>query len=580
MKALLTICFIAAMTSVFAQDVEFSASVSSNMVTTSDKIRLEFHANSNGSIDYPDLSDFNILGGPYQSSQSSFTYINGRMTSKESKTFTLVIQPKKTGTLTIPPAKYKVDGQTYQSNSITLQVSKGTDPQPADSPKQLNPNNELTATMQVSRNNLFQGEALTVVYKVYSRNQFYQLSDFKPGTHNGFFTKEIDLNLRNNTYDVQQENINGVRYFTITLRKELLIPQKAGTLTLDPFEIELMLVQGRGFFSQTFPARAKSNAVSINVKPLPSPPADFNGMVGSLKLETDISRTQIKANEGFDLTVKLSGSGNIQFIDAPKLELPEEFEVYDPEETSNIQINARGMSGNRTYKYFIIPRIHGEFRISPISVSYFDPSSGTYKQVKAAESVLQVERGEGEDQAEIANMSKSADQKEVQAANKARYLSDDHNLQRVNRNPVTSIWFVTGASLPLLALLFLLIARKRMHQTPSEQDVRKRAARKELRQARLLAEQGDAQAAFQSLEIAVNEFIRSRTALQLSGMSKTSIRDAFEKLHVPPELADQLIETLERCEMARYGMSASQQVTDTLNRTEELFHAIEQAIKK
>jgi hypothetical protein len=561
-----------------AQGVKFSASVSSNVVTTDDRIRLEFTSNQRGKIKYPDLRDFDIVGGPYQGSSSNISIINGRMESSQTVTFTLDIRAKKTGNLVIGPATYSVDGKSYTSNSITVQVSKGQQ-QPTTSGgasgANLDPNQQLTASMSVSRTNLYKGESVVVTYKVYSRFQFYQLTDFKPGTQTGFFTKEIDLNLRNNTYDVQQEMVNGVPYYAIVLRKELLIAQQSGDLTLAPFEVEMALVNGRGFFANTFGARAKSNPVTLKVKPLPSPPDDFTGMVGSLGLKAAASRTEMKADEGFDYVVELSGNGNLQFMDPPKLDLPDEFEIYDPEEESSVQTTAAGMSGTRKFRYFIIPRIHGDMEVVPVSISYFDPASGTYKSLKSEPLNLKIERSANS----VAAGAQGSGSKKVkmEEKNEMRYLETGDDL-RTPGNPFASIWFAAGTAVPPVALALLFLLAKRRSRPVAEADLRKRSARKELVAARKAMAENNTAAFFESVHMALTQFLLAKTHLDLSRLSKDNAREALQKRGASPDVVNRLIQTLETCEMARYGMQTTQPEA-LLADSEMLFNDLEKELK-
>ena len=52
--------------------------------------------------------------------------INGKVTQEVSYTYTYVVQANKEGKFTIPPAEVKVDNKVYKSNSINIEVIKGT----------------------------------------------------------------------------------------------------------------------------------------------------------------------------------------------------------------------------------------------------------------------------------------------------------------------------------------------------------------------------------------------------------------------------------------------------------------------
>lgn len=553
--------------------VEFSASVSSNVVNTGERITLEFTANARGQISYPDLTDFEILSGPMQSSQSSMTIINGQMSQNEKYTFRLIITPKKSGTLTIKPAQYQVGGKRYESNSITLQVSKGSDPVPAN-PRNLpdQPNTPMTAQMIVSKPSIYQGESITVLYKVYSKYEFHRIVDFKASTYRGFYTKEIDLNLKNNTYSVEVENVNGVQYFTLVMRKELLIAQESGKLTLEPFEIEMELIQGRGFFRSTFPARVKSNKVEIEVKKVPNPPADFSGMVGTLSIETNVSRTKLQSHEGFDYVVTLRGKGNIQFMDIPKLNLPDEFEVYDPEEESNIAVNNAGMSGSRTFRYFVIPRIHGEFELTPVQLSYFDPLTNSYQTLKSELLKLDIERG-----ATPANLSSKGGQNggQEEEVESLRYLATEYNMQSERTFLTREALFYALLAIPPVALALLLLFIRRGEKQPQEADYLSKAAREALKEARLALNDGKPAEFYTSLHHGLLSFAALRTGVGKGQTDKESVRLAMSRQGVSDELVSKFIKLLETCEMARFASLAPGSELQLISDAETLIAAVD-----
>jgi hypothetical protein len=572
--------FIALTTSFFARaQVNFTASVNSNAVSTDDRIRLEFTANAEGKIKYPDLSAFEVISGPYTSSQSSITIINGQMKQEAQYTHVLILMPKKEGSFVIEPATYTVSGKAYKSNEIKIQVSKGqgnTSQSSQSGTPNIQNNQSLSCSITLNKTTVYQGESVIATYKVYSPYQFYQLSDFRPGSNSGFFSREIDLNLKNNTYEIQQETINGRRYFSILLRKELLIPQTSGQLKLEPFAVEMIMINGRGFFSSTFAESAKSNAPVITVKPLPAPPDDFIGIVGNITLSTDISKTEMKADEGFDYTIKINGSGNIQFSDEPKLKLPTEFEIYEPEEQSNITTGINGMQGSRTYKYFIVPRIHGTYTEIPVTISYFDPTTGTYKKLESEPVNLTIERGSGNSNTTTAG-SMSPQKKEIITEKEMRYIQlEDDSI--TEKETIFSSWFLAAASLPLLALGFLFIAEPRLKKQKTTVELKSMRSRKELKLAQKLLTENKHKECIAAIETAMNEWIQGKTGISMSELSKETAAARFVQMGIQSDDIVLWKKIITECEMARYGLFAETNCEQLLSDTEKLINHLEKQL--
>jgi hypothetical protein len=391
-----------------------------------------------------------------------------------------------------------------------------------------------------------------VLYKIYSKYEFHRVVDFKASTYRGFYTKEIDLNLKNNTYTVEIENVNGAQYFTLVMRKELLIAQESGKLALEPFEIEMELIQGRGFFRSAFPARVKSNRVEIDVKKVPNPPDNFCGMVGSLSVETSASRTALKSDEGFDYVVTLQGKGNLQFMDVPKLNLPEDFEVYDPEEESNITVNNAGMSGTRTFRYFIIPRVHGQFEEIPVQLSYFDPTTNSFKTIKSDVLKLDVERGA----TPLNNTKRNQPEGKDQEVDALRYLATDYHLRAEQTFLTNGIFFYSMLSLPPLALMLLLLVVKRRAQKPEEASQLSKAAREALKEAQVALNDGRTADFYTSLHHGLLSFAALKTGVGKGQADKEVVRNAMTNKSIDEELVARFIKLIETCEMARFASLA------------------------
>src|SRR5665647_950546 len=98
------------------EPVRFTASAPSTVIL--DKpFQLVYSINASGrDLRAPEINNFDILAGPFQSQSSSIQIINGRQTSSESNSFTYTLQAQKTGTFTIPSASIVVGGQKYTSN--------------------------------------------------------------------------------------------------------------------------------------------------------------------------------------------------------------------------------------------------------------------------------------------------------------------------------------------------------------------------------------------------------------------------------------------------------------------------------
>ena len=93
------------------------------------------------------------------------------------------------------------------------------------------------------------------------------------------------------------------------------------------------------------------------------------------------------------LDVKISGKGNIELVTAPEVRFPSDFETYEPKVKNNIKSNLSGISGSKSFEYLAIPRASGEFKITPVEFSYFNPKDKNYHSFSSGELIVTVEKG-------------------------------------------------------------------------------------------------------------------------------------------------------------------------------------------
>ena len=107
-----------------AQDVKFTISGQNN-VAVGDQFIIQFTVNAQGrSFQGPDFSGLKVLSGPNQSTQSSFSNINGRMTQSTIVTYSYYLRADEEGEFTIAPAKITVNGKEYKTDPLTIKVDK------------------------------------------------------------------------------------------------------------------------------------------------------------------------------------------------------------------------------------------------------------------------------------------------------------------------------------------------------------------------------------------------------------------------------------------------------------------------
>ncbi|MBL4593663.1 MAG: protein BatD, partial [Flavobacteriales bacterium] len=360
----------------YGQNISFTVATSRNTVKTGDRFQIQFTADTKiSNFKPPKLSNFRVLSGPNQSTNMS--WVNGKTTSSIS--YSYILMAIKEGEFTIGPAVAFANGKSHKSNSIKIKVTKGVKIQQGG-----NQNSKTKATQNVSddmyircsvnKTSPYLGEQIIATYKYYTRLRFSGYEQINEPTSDGFWKQTIDLGQS----VAKTEIIGGYRWQVYTIKKNVLFPQKVGSLIIDPLEFNFIVqkrVSGgsQNIFDQFFGKvenveyNVKSKPIKIKVLPLPSnAPSSFRNSVGKLGMKVDVSSNEIKANEAVNIKIKISGKGNLPLIDSPELTFPSDFETYDPKINDNIITDASGVSGSKEFDYLVIPRHAGQFKLDPI----------------------------------------------------------------------------------------------------------------------------------------------------------------------------------------------------------------------
>ena len=209
-RLLVLLSFIGIALGAFADEVVFTAQAPKQVIVGK-PFQLTYTVNQRSrDLRAPEFTDFDVLSGPYTSTSSSTSFVNGRRTSSFEQTYTFMIMAQKAGTFTIGPATVKVDGENVQSNGVRIQVLPAEDQaqqsnQPSAVSRQNAQNNQSAQSSQTSSENLFvrtiasktrvhEQEALMVSYKLYFANvDVAQLTNnTKLPEFTGFLKQELE----------------------------------------------------------------------------------------------------------------------------------------------------------------------------------------------------------------------------------------------------------------------------------------------------------------------------------------------------------------------------------------------------
>lgn len=584
-----------------------------NVVAADEQFNVTFIIEGEGSpssFTWSEGDAFQLVWGPQKGTSTSISIINGKRSKSTQSTYTYVLLAKKTGNLSIPVATAEVNGKTISSNPTTIEVVAGGS-SASSSSQQQSSGSSSASTGEVSRDDLFLrfslsrtnvvvGEPINATLKLYQRVNVAGFEDAKFPTFAGFWSQET---FAPQQIEFKRENVDGKIYNTAVLRSYVLIPQQAGNLTIDPAEL-VCLVNVRAphsssnsifdsFFEdeyRTIRKRVTSSGATVHVGKLPAgAPDSFGGGVGTFDIKASLSKENLKAHDAASLMVTISGKGNVSLLEAPKVDFPSDFEVYDVKTSDNTDKSNGRISGSKTFEYPFIPRSHGEFVIPPVKYSYYDVNAGRYVTASTDSLHVSVERGAAtENTTEVHSGVPVNNRKDVKS------LGEDIRFI-VTSTPSFSkkgSFFLGSALFWILSVLIILVAvgfyfvfkgleARRADVAGSKNRQASKMARKRLSRAGSYLKDNLHTAFYEELHRTLLGFVSDKLNMDSTDMSKENIAASLMASGVSESLATSFTDLLDACEFARYAPESGHDAMNSHYETAvEVISSIDSSMKR
>lgn len=592
-----------------AEKVAFEAS-SPLTVAVGEAFRVEFTLNAEpdkDTFEAPSFEGFDVLAGPTVAKGSSISIINGSMTQSTSYTYTFVVLAQQAGNIVIGPARIEAKGKRYATNPLPIEVvqekgaghpqgrrdSRDEQSGAADAQRQI-ANDDILLRAIVSRTEVFKGEPLRVTFKLYERVNIVGYDGVKFPSFNGFWAQELNTD----NAPRRRETYNGKVYETLVAREFLLYPQQSGTLTIDPAELTAVaqvVVQSRhidpffggGHEVYNVPRKVQSQRVTVSVKNLPAgAPASFNGAVGRFTLDATLPPERIAANSAATYTVKIAGSGNLTFVQAPKLTLPTSFEQYNVKTTESINTTAAGITGYRQFEYPFIARAEGTYEIAPVEFTYFDPERMQYATLRAKPMTLDVTPDAGGSSGAPVVPGLGMSKEEVRLLGQdIRFIKLGNPQLRLDRKPFhfgTAYWAWLAVILAAFGAAYTAL-RRRIRERQNIALVRGKRANKvavqRFRAAKRHMEEHDRHAFYDEMLRALWGYMSDKLNIPVANLTKENVREELHKRGIPAEQSQRFTAIVTQCDEAQYSPAASSQMHEVYAEGVDFISQIESAIK-
>ena len=321
----------------------------------------------------PDLSKFDIVGSASEQNTVVVDAKKGNVVNQ--MVYQWVLSPKEAGKIKFGSVLVTVNGKIYKTEPFEISVK---DTEKKSSVADASLSNDVYLNMEIKDKVVYKNEPTLAVIRAYSKNygNFRKLNGIK-------FSSQKNLNVKPvNSPRSEIETRSGMASQIVGLF--MVYPSESGNYVVNPMSASL---------NSASKNKISSNSVKINVKKLPAGmPENFKNAVGKFDvslLKGTLEQT-LEINTPINISVQVSGTGNFNTLNFPKIIDSENYLVYPPKIISDLKMNEDGLSGMVTADYIVVPKRNGSIPIVLENFSYFDPITKQYVDLGEKSLVLNI----------------------------------------------------------------------------------------------------------------------------------------------------------------------------------------------
>jgi hypothetical protein len=385
--------------------VNFKAIVPQHPIAPGESFQVQYIIENAEKVSHfspPPFQGFRLVSGPHM-------YSGDGPVAQKNLVFTLAALRE--GDFKIPGASCLADGKFEKSNEVIVRVisQKEMDEtsyflkQGEDPFQKIREN--LFLKLTIDKSACFVGEPLVATFKLYSRLQSRSNIIKNPGFY-GFSVYDM-VNV--NDQAQSEEKLNGHWFDVHTILKVQLYPLQPGIFTIDPMELANEVEFSRSVVNkkteqevtenmygvkadddgnknknaEVYKVNIKTNPVTVKVRPLPVKNAadTFAGAVGNFSIKAFLEKDSVSKNEEDSLIITISGVGNFQRVGSPLINWPKDIEFFEPSVKDTLNKQQVPLTGERRFRYIFLSNRAGQYTIPPISFSFFDLRTRSYRTV-------------------------------------------------------------------------------------------------------------------------------------------------------------------------------------------------------
>ena len=567
----------------FGNNISVTATVDKTSLSIEDVLRLSIVIQGTQNTPPPELPSLPSFRVAAAGTSSSTQYINTQRSVSITHNYRLT--PMKTGTVRIGPARVRINGDTYSTQPITIEIQKSS-------------NNSRTAgktafvEAELSSKKGYIGEQLVYTFRLFHRIDAKNLNLQLPFDSKWFHKENLG------EPKAYLKIINGIKYHVQELSMAIF-PLMEGLITIPSSIIELDLLyktQNRNrqdpfsqffndpFFGQRTQVQHKvlrSKSLEVNVLPLPKgAPKGFKNLIGEFKISSKLGKRNLEVGDTTTLTVTVSGRGNVKGVTIEEPDLKNHFKIYpDKPEVKQI-VDKKQIRGEKVFKFALVPLVEGSKTLPQFILPYFDTNKGQYYIAKTQSITLDIKPSSTKEKLNLVKSNQQSlkkDKPEVQTLGKD-ILPIYTELDEFKNNDTYSLTFIgVTFSSPIILffiLLFLIKWKNRM-----KYDVafyRRRNAFKNANQRlKDMKDHSKSKEFARQLSEILRGYIGDKLNLKGKAITAEEVEACLKESNYQPSQAEDTRKFLEKCETFQYARMNLGSTEELLDESVTLINVLE-----
>lgn len=569
---------------VLRAEIKLEAKLDRDTITLGESARLVLSFTDGDPNTPPVLPRIENLTIGFIGKSSSYSIINGRSIS--SVAYNYQVTAKQAAQYAIPAVTVVIGNERPTSAPLTLKVLRADDPSLGAN----SVTNYAFLKLIVPKREVFLGESFPVDIQLYvQEGRDLQMPQLKS---DGFTVGKSAQPAQTRT------QIGNQIYNVVTFRTSATAA-KTGELDFGPAECSLVLhipnnnPRRRGnspftefddFFGGRYEARPvtlSSETFKLRVLPLPKDgqPADFQGAVGNYAMRATTGPTNVAVGDPITVNVQITGRGNLDALSFSTPSAWREFNSYPG--TSKIEsTDPLGLDGTKIFEQVIAPENAEVKQLPPLTFSFFNPETRTYRTLTAPAVPLTVRPSAAAAQPTVlagtVQPNAPTPNKDIVHI-KSRLTPVMGSATPLLRQP----WFLALQLIPVLGFVGAVVWRKRQEQIANNPRLRRSLQVRETIQRGLgeLHQQAAAQdsdAFFANVFRLLQEQIGERLDLPASAITIAIVDEQLRPHGADAELVNLLHGLFQLCDQARFApVSTSAELNSIVQDVEQALQGLQ-----